>query len=233
MRSLILGDGILGSEMIQQTGWDCISRKKDNFNITDKSTYHILTKVKFGVIQYCPYDIIINTIACTDSYSNNKNLHYQTNYKGVSNLVEFCNKWNIKLVHISTEFVYANNLPFPNEEDIPQPDSTWYAYTKLLADEHVKMFCKDYLICRELHKPNPFPYPKIWNVETSGDTVDKISILIIKLIKENATGVFNVGTGDKNLGELSPNLELITPPNHIPKDTRMNLNKLNSFLNGN
>ena len=233
MRALVLGDGILGSEIIQQTKWDYISRKKDNFDITDKSTYHLLTKIKFGVIQYCPYNIIINTIACTDSYSSNKNLHYQTNYKGVSNLVEFCNKWNVKLIHISTEFVYANNLPLPNEEDIPQPDSTWYAYTKLLADEHIKMFCEDYLICRELHKPNPFPYPKIWDVKTSGDTVDKISVLIVKLIKENAMGVFNVGTGSKNLGELASNLELVTPPTHIPKDTRMDLNKLNNFLNEN
>ncbi len=161
MKVLILGDGILGSEIAQQTGWDYISRKKDNFDIIDKSTYYKLTKVKFGVIQYCDYDVIINTIAYTNSYSDDKKIHYNVNYKGVANLVEFCNKWNKKLIHISTEFVYANNSYFPSEEDIPQPDLTWYAYTKLLADEHIKMFCKNYLICRELHKSNPFPYSQV------------------------------------------------------------------------
>lgn len=230
MRVLVLGDGVLGSEIVQQTRWDYISRKKDSFDITNKSTYNLLTKIKFGAIQYCDYDVIVNTIACTDSYSDNKKIHYNVNYKGVANLVEFCNKWNKKLIHISTEFVYANNPPFPSEEDIPQPDSTWYAYTKLLADEHIKMFCKNYLICRELHKPNPFPYPKVWNVKTSGDTVDKISILIIELIKRNAIGVFNVGTGSKNLSELASNSKLIPPPSYIPKDTRINLDKLNRFL---
>ena len=233
MRVLVLGDGILGSEIVQQTRWDYISRKKDNFDITDKSTYHKLTKIKFGAIQYCDYDIIINTIAYTNSYSDDKKIHYNINYKGVANLVEFCNKWNKKLIHISTEFVYANNPPFPSEEDIPQPDLTWYAYTKLLADEHIKMFCKNYLICRELHKPNPFPYPQVWDVKTSGDTVDKISTLIIKLIRKKAIGIYNVGTGNKYLKDLAPESELISPPLYAPKDTRMSLNKLNKFLYGN
>lgn len=230
MKVLVLGDGILGSEIIQQTGWDYISRKKDNFNITDKSTYHLLTKIKFGVIQYCNYDVIINTIAYTDSYSDDKKTHYDVNYKGVANLVEFCNKWNIKLIHISTEFVYANNPELPSEHDIPRPDNTWYAYTKLLADEHVKLFCKKYLICRELHKPNDFSYKNIWDVLTSGDTVNNIAKLIIKLIEKNAKGVFNVGTGSKSLLELYPKGKLINPPKYVPKDTRMNLTKLKKFL---
>ena len=233
MKVLILGDGILGSEIAQQTGWDYISRKKDNFDIIDKSTYYKLTKVKFGVIQYCDYDVIINTIAYTNSYSDDKKIHYNVNYKGVANLVEFCNKWNKKLIHISTEFVYANNSYFPSEEDIPQPDLTWYAYTKLLADEYIKMFCKNYLICRELHKSNPFPYSQVWDVKTSGDTVDKVSTLIIKLIEKKATGIYNVGTGGKCLKDLAPRSDLISPPSYVPKDTRMNLNKLNKFLHGN
>ena len=36
----ILGDGLLGSEIHSQTGWDLISRKKDGLDITDKSTFH-------------------------------------------------------------------------------------------------------------------------------------------------------------------------------------------------
>jgi len=233
MRVLVLGDGVLGSEIVQQTRWDYISRKKDSFDITNKSTYNLLTKIKFGAIQYCDYDVIVNTIACTDSYSDNKKIHYNVNYKGVANLVEFCNKWNKKLIHISTEFVYANNPPFPSEEDIPQPDSTWYAYTKLLADEHIKMFCKNYLICRELHKINNFSPKKVWNVLTNGDKVKNISELIIKLIIKNAKGIFNVGTKSKSFLDLYPKGNLIDPPKHVPKDTRMNINKLNTFLNEN
>ena len=34
MRSVILGDGLLGSELEKQTQWDCISRQRDSFDIT-------------------------------------------------------------------------------------------------------------------------------------------------------------------------------------------------------
>ena len=35
----ILGDGLLGSELSKQTGWDVISRKKDKFNIVHPNTF--------------------------------------------------------------------------------------------------------------------------------------------------------------------------------------------------
>jgi hypothetical protein len=52
-------------------------------------------------------------------------------------------------------------------------------------------------------------------------------------IKTASTSVFNVGTGDKWLRELAPNAEEIEAPNHVPKDTRMNLDKLNKWLSEN
>ena len=33
MSKLILGDGLLGSELVKQTGWDYISRKKNQKNL--------------------------------------------------------------------------------------------------------------------------------------------------------------------------------------------------------
>lgn len=223
-RVLVLGDGLLGSEIVKQTGWDYFSRKKDRFDIED---YQYMINI------FPDYDIIVNCIANTNSYSNNKKSHFETNYYFPALLADITNTEGIKLVHISTEFVYANNPTPPTEEDLPQNDITWYAYTKLLADEYIQATHSNYLICRELHKPNPFPYDKVWKVQTSGDTVDKIAELIIKLINTNAEGVFNVGTGDKWLRELAPNAEEIEAPTHVPKDTRMNLDKLNKWLSEN
>ena len=221
---LVLGDGLLGSEIVKQTGWDYFSRKKDGFDITD---YQYMINI------FPDYDIIVNCIANTNSYSDDKKAHWDINYEFASLVSDITNTEQIKLVHISTEFVYANNLTPATEEDLPQHDNTWYAYTKLLADEYIKLNHSNYLICRELHKPNPFPYDKVWNVQTSGDTVDKIAELIIKLINKDAQGVFNVGTGDKWLRELAPNAEEIEAPPHVPKDTRMNLDKLNKWLSEN
>mgnify|MGYP003121849538 FL=1 len=32
---LVLGDGLLGSEIVKQSGWDYISRKKDDVDLND------------------------------------------------------------------------------------------------------------------------------------------------------------------------------------------------------
>ena len=220
-KAVILGDGLLGSELESISEWDVISRKRTSLDIkNEKSLYTLLDK----------YQTVVNCIAYTDSYSNEKSKNFDINYIFPIKLSDLCIKEDKKLIHISTEFVYANNIEPPTEEEIPLPDKTWYAYTKLLADEYIRATNNKALICRLLHKPNPFPYSEVWNVKTTGDSVDKIAILVKKLIEKNASGIFNVGTGDKNLTFLSPRAKVIEPPSHVPKDTRMNLEKLNNFL---
>ena len=51
MNKLILGYGLLGSELVKKTGWDYISRKKDGFNITDKRTFHHMLETFDGIAQ--------------------------------------------------------------------------------------------------------------------------------------------------------------------------------------
>tara|TARA_E500000318_G_C3568238_1_gene216638 strand:- start:5949 stop:6626 length:678 start_codon:yes stop_codon:yes gene_type:complete len=217
---VILGDGVLGTELERITKWPVESRKRTSLDIDNIEK---LSKIIYE------NDIIINCIAFTDSYGGTRDEHWSINYQFPSTLSNLCLIDSKKLVHISTEFVYANNDIPPTEEDIPLPDKTWYAYSKLLADEYIKATNEIALICRLLHKPNPFPYPEVWNVKTSGDLVDKIAILVIELIEKKATGIFNVGTGDKNLSDLALYSKVIEPPSHVPKDTRMNLNKLKAI----
>ena len=38
LKVLILGDGLLGSEIKKQTGWDYVSRKKDGIDVLDFNT---------------------------------------------------------------------------------------------------------------------------------------------------------------------------------------------------
>lgn len=230
-RVVILGGGILGTELQHQSKWNLLSRKQDGFDITDTTAFSLLLTPVEDSNSYIPkYDTVVNCIANTDTYSQDSKRHWDVNYKGVADLTDFCNEWGIKLVHISTEFVYADNTVPPSEEDLPRPANNWYAYTKLLGDEYIKLRSNNYLICRELHKANPFNYPEVWTVATSGDTVDKIAEIIITLINRNETGLFNVGTGDKTLNDLAPSSKPIPPPIHVPADTRMNLTKLKNTL---
>lgn len=223
MKVLVLGDGLLGSEIVKQTNWDYISRKKDGFDIRNRD------------FNFVGYDTIVNCIAHTDTYSDNKENNWNINYKGVADLVDYCNIHNIKLVHISTDYVYTNSIANATENDIPIHGNNWYSYTKLLADAYIELKSKNYLICKGTHKPNPFPYTNAW-IDQFGnfDYVDVIASLIINLIISNNFGIFNVGTELKSMFDLASKTNKIVQPSlkpeHVPNNLTMNISKLKNLI---
>ena len=226
MRVLVIGDGLLGSEIVKQTNWDYISRKKDGIDFTILESYQH---------KLYDYDIVLNCVAFTDTYSNNRVSNREINYVAVANLSDFCSQQNKKLIHISTDYVYSNSINESTEEDLPLISENWYTYYKLLADEYIQLKNNNFLICRCSFKPNPFPYKKAW-VDHVGnfDYVNKIAYIIIKLINDNAAGLFNVGTNLKSIYELSKlTNQTVTPtlkPKNAPSNVSMNIDKLNNFL---
>lgn len=226
MGKLVLGSGLLASEIVKQTNWDSISRKNDGIDATDFNSWSYLLS---------NYNVIINCIANTDTYSNDKKSHWDINYKFVSDLVEYCNRENKKLVHISTDYVYTNSINNASEEDIPVHGKNWYSYTKLLADGYIELKSKNYLICRGTHKPNPFPYDKAWTDQIGNfDYVNNIAIIIIKLINNDCNGLYNVGTSTKSIFDLAKitkeDIEEALKPDNVPNNTSMNIDKSNSII---
>jgi dTDP-4-dehydrorhamnose reductase len=233
---LVLGDGLLGSEIVKQTGWDYISRKKDGFDITKPQTFKLFfTEIHHGVIIENKYDIIINCIANTDTYSEDQDAMKATNYYGVIDLADYCLKNKIKLVQISSDYVYANSKPFASELDLPLVSPNWYTYYKALIDEILWDRYFNVLVCRCSFKPNPFPYDKAWDdVIGNFDSVDVIAGLIIKLINRGACGIFNVGTEIKSVYDLAkrtnPNVQPIKSPIHAPKDITMDITRMTNVI---
>ena len=223
MKVLVLGDGLLGSEIVKQTNWDYISRKKDGFDITKND------------FNFYGYDVIINCIAFTNTYSNDKESNWNVNYKAVADLVDYCNNQNIKLVHISTDYVYTNSNSEASENDIPVHGNNWYSYTKLLADAYIELKSNNYLICKGTHKPNPFPYEKAWDDQWGNfDYVDVISSLIINLVMSNNFGIFNIGTELKSMFDLAKqtnkNVKPAGKPDYVPNNTSMDISKLKKSI---
>jgi len=237
---LILGDGLLAKELIKQTGWDYVSRKKDGVDITDPSTYYKMTEIFDSMGQSMPYDTIVNCIAYTDTYGTDKETAWDCNYRGVSSLVEFCNKWNTKLVHISTDFLYANSKVGATEEDVPVHGANWYSYTKLLGDGHVQLKSDNYLLLRGTHKETPFTHDKAWiNQIGNFDYVNVISSIICSLISNQASGIYNIGTEPKTMFELAkrtkPNVQPTYELYHETTATNVviSVDKTKQFLNKN
>jgi len=222
---VVLGDGMLGSELVKQTGWPSISRKKNNIDFTSPGSYTHLLK---------GYKTVINCIAYTNTYSDERTKHWDVNYKAVADLVLFCNLNQIKVIHISTDHIYANSPSKASEDTVPQHLGTWYGYTKLLGDAHVQMASNNYLVIRESHKPYPFPYKQAWyNQITNGDYVNVIASLIIKLVNNGVSGVYNVGTEGKTWYALTREEFGTIPsltPTGAPNDITMDLTKLNNEI---
>lgn len=223
---LILGDGLLGSEIVKQTRWDYISRKKDGFSINAQLQKYLNS-----------YDTIINCIGYTNTRDNSPDEHVKVNINFVKKLIKYCNEMNKKIVHISTDYVYTYSNKFATEDDALGSTNNWYGYSKLIGDAFVRFYANDFLLIRTTFKPNPYPYEYAWSdLYGNFDYVDIISKLIIKLINGNAKGVYNVGTEYKSLYELAlrtnPNVKIDIVKNSTdrPFDTSMNLNKLNNFL---
>ena len=225
MKIIVLGEGILGGEIIKQTGWDYISRKKDDINLDDFDKW---------MFKLDKYDVIVNCIANTNTYSDDKELHIKINYHFVKHLVNYCNQMGKKLVHISTDYIYANSDNERKESDVPVHHSSWYGYSKLIGDAHVELECDKFLICRLSHKPFPFQYDRAWtDVITNADYTPKIVDLLVKLINKIVEGVFNIGTDKKTIYELASQtkeVEKILSPEKTPKNVTMDLNKLLNFV---
>ena len=226
MKVIVLGKGKLGSEIVKQTGWDYLCRAEHEITIDNFDEW----KNKMD-----NYDVVVNCIANTDTYSDDKEKHWKANYELVTYLAEYCDDNNKKLVHISTDYLYQNSVSEAKETDECEFEHTWYMFTKLLADEYLKEHAKNYLICRLSHKPYPFPYDSAWvDVVTNADYTPVISELVIKLIEGGAEGIYNVGTERKTIYELAQrsnkNVKKSISPTHVPKDISMNISKMENFL---
>jgi dTDP-4-dehydrorhamnose reductase len=221
MSNLILGNGLLGTEMVKQTGWDCVSILT-GFDVCEPLLYNRFMK---------GYKTVINCVGYTKNH-NNRQFNMDINFKSVVSLVDYCNLNNMKLVQVSTDIIYAGSVRNACEDDVPVHAPNWYAYAKLLADGYVQAVCTDHLLIRTAFKPRPFPFPVAYNKMGNFDYVDVITGLIVKLIEKDAKGVYNVGTHAKTMlnhaRETVPDIQLDDRAPFV--DVSMTLNKMHATL---
>lgn len=225
MGTAVLGNGLMGSALSGRVSWDNFSRKSHGVEITIPDTYvrHIRN-----------YSQVVNCIGFTKTNYNFKEPAWTVNYQGVITMVDICNQLGIKLIHMSTDYIYANSKENASEDDVPIHYDNWYTYTKVLADAYIQARCNRYLIIRASYKQRPYPWDNAWvNLKGNFDYVDVIADKIIRLVNNNASGIFNVGTEIKTMYDMARKtkpLVTISKDNVIPSDITMDLSKLNSFL---
>jgi dTDP-4-dehydrorhamnose reductase len=146
MRLMIIGaDGQLGADLVLQF--------RDHADLVPL-TYEDGDIVDFNVVQslvtmHRP-EVIINTAA----YHNvpECELHpvraFEVNALGARNLALATESKGVRLVHISTDYVFDGSKSSPyTESDCPNPLNV-YANTKLSGEYFIRSICKNYMILR-------------------------------------------------------------------------------------
>jgi len=129
------GNGQLGYEL-QRTSpqaYTCISTDVADLDITDADA------VKAYVIKTKP-DIIINSAAYTavDKAEEEKDLAIAINTTGAANLAQVCKDNGIRLMQVSTDFVFDGKACSPYPVDAPTDPEGYYGLTKRDGDLRVQ-----------------------------------------------------------------------------------------------
>ena len=139
-------NGQLGSEFkkLEHKHSDYFFFFKDvDLDITKKNLVEKFIKVK-------SIGIILNTAAYTNVYKAEieKDKADQINDLGVKNLTEICEKYNLKLIHFSTDYVYSSNTKEPiNERKITNP-LNYYGISKRNGELYIENSNSESIIIR-------------------------------------------------------------------------------------
>ena len=96
------------------------------------------------------FDYCINCAAYTavDLAEKQSNLAYAVNAEGPKNLAKVCIKYQVKLLHISTDFVFDGKKQTPYiETDMPNPLGI-YGASKWQGERYIQEVTQDYFIIR-------------------------------------------------------------------------------------
>lgn len=160
------------------------------------------------------------------------------NIIGTCNIVKLCMLYDIRLIYISTDYVFKGDKGNYKETDSVYPVNK-YAWSKLGGECAVRMH-DNHLIIRMSYGPNIFPFEKAFvdqwtSREPVSVTARKISLLIYYPIK----GTIHIGSKRKTVLEYARNLDrdkeigelsIKDVPFCAPEDTSLDCERFNELL---
>lgn len=146
MRILLTGGkGMLGRTLCRElTDFELIPTDLPEGDITAPAAFDALLK------KHAP-DAVIHCAAMTavDKCESEIDLAYRLNAYGTANVASACHRCGIRLIAISTDYVFEGGSDRPyNEFDRPTGGNTIYGKSKFAGEEAVRTLCPDHVICR-------------------------------------------------------------------------------------
>ena len=152
------------------------------------------------------------------------------NIIGTANVVHVCEELKIKVIYMSTSYVYEGLKGNYKETD---PILPWnnYAWSKLGGECAVQMY-KNSLILRACVTEKPFVHNKAFsNVKLNFIFHDELVKIIVKLF--NKKGIYNVGGKTQTVYDFAkkynPNIKKIKSVGQMPLNPSISLSKINKI----
>lgn len=225
---LITGsNGLLGQKLVEliskDTNYELIATSRGENRLSNKTgyTYHPLNvadreDVKLVMKKFEP-NFVIHTAAMTnvDQCESQRDECWQLNVRAVEYLVEFCQKINCFLLHVSTDFIFdGENGPY-DEEAVAKPIS-YYGTSKLAAERTVMKSKIPYAIARtvlvygiaeDMSRSNIILWVKksledkktiqVVNDQWRSPTLaEDLAIGCFLIVQKEAAGIFNISGKD-------------------------------------
>lgn len=107
------------------------------------------TSIEFAITKYLP-DLIINTAAYTavDEAEEHASAADKANHIGAGQLALLCNKNQIKLLHVSTDYIFDGSKGDAYDEDDPSCPINIYGKSKWEGEQAIRSNCPNHLILR-------------------------------------------------------------------------------------
>lgn len=128
------------------------------------------------------------------------------NILGTAGVTALCMRHGLRLVYLSTDYVFPGDRGSYREDDPVRPVNK-YAWSKLGGECAVRMH-DDSLIVRTTFGPNVFPFEKAFVDQwTSRESVAVIAQMIVPLLDADARGTVHVGGDRKTVLEYARRLD--------------------------
>ncbi len=153
------------------------------------------------------------------------------NIVGTSNVVKQAHKRKIKVIYLSTSYVYPGKKGMYKENDALKPWNN-YSWSKLGGECAVQMY-KNSLIVRLCMTEKPFLHSKAFaNVRSNFIFQEDAAKIILKIL--NKKGIINVGGPSQTIYQFAKKtnkkVKKVNSKGEFPLRTDMNLKKLKGIL---
>ena len=139
------GKGMLGRTLCAElTDFEAIPTDLPEADITDAAGFDALLKqIKPDAVIHCA------AMTAVDKCETEIDFAYKLNAFGTANVASACHRNGIRLIAISTDYVFEGNSDRPyNEFDTPNGGNTIYGKSKFAGEEAIRRHCPNHVICR-------------------------------------------------------------------------------------